>query len=157
MTRRIAPFDMVADVEDFHRKFGINYQGPPRIPSPELMRFRIKFMREEINEYEEHMDAAAFLLASNGSRDEITAELAEALDALVDLMYVTLGTAHLQGFNYIREAWSRVHNKNMQKIRPPGAPTNPEELVKMKIIKPPGWTPPDHRDLVKHHAHGDDS
>jgi hypothetical protein len=32
-------------------------------------------------------------------------------------------------------------------------PKNLEEALKMKIIKPPGWLPPDHRDLVRDNAH----
>lgn len=162
---RYSAFDPVSDVEDFHKRFGINYDGPPRaLPEP-MAKFRQRFMDEELREYVIHTDSAQFeldLQTPNAAYrtiafnpKHVTNDLAGMLDALADLVYVALGTAHLQGFNF-REAWRRVHEANMAKTLPEGAPSNPEERMKMKIVKPPGWTPPDHSDLVNDHIHTGD-
>jgi predicted HAD superfamily Cof-like phosphohydrolase len=68
-------FDPIRDIADFHVKFGLAYTGAPRDIPPEIKEFRVRFMHEEILEYE-HAQSRA-----------------EQLDALVDLMYVLLGTA----------------------------------------------------------------
>lgn len=161
-------FDPVADVEEFHTQFGINYEGMPRNLTPEMLKFRLKFMREELTEYEEHADAAQFetdLRTQNPayqqspetrfSRDRVTKELAQVLDALVDLAYVAIGTAHLHGFDF-RAAWYRVHRANMRKVCSPDAPTNAEQRMKLKMIKPKGWRPPNHDDLVDNHIHNNE-
>lgn len=156
-------FDPVGDVEAFHRKMGIEYEGKPRALDQESGTFRLKFMREEVNEYERHLDAALFELdkltrapmhaVGDFAFDNaaLVHELAETLDALVDLTYVALGTAHLHGFLF-KEAWRRVHAANMRKV-PLQTPTNSEQRFKLKISKPPGWEPPRHEDLVEEHAH----
>lgn len=94
--------------------------------------FRLGFLLEEIVEY---------------ARAHLTDDLEGELDALVDAEYVLRGTVHLQGFDRRRadndlvpfdEAWRRVHAANMGKVPSRGG----------KFVKPPGWTPPTHYDLV---------
>lgn len=160
----ISTFDPVRDVEDFHAKFQIDYRGKPRVLDEQTSRFRLKFLNEEIAEYEKHMDAAHFELdkltrSPQFQKDEfafdraaITHELSQQLDALVDIVYVALGTAHLQGLNF-REAWRRVHEANMKKQRAHSA-SNANEKLKMKVVKPKGWEAPKHDDLVEDHIHG---
>lgn len=109
------------DIANFHERFGQTYNGPPRTLPADIAVFREKFLREELNEY---------IAAQNN---------ADALDALVDLVYVALGTAYLAGWDFA-EAWRRVHAANMAKI-----PPAPGEL---KIRKPEGWQPPDLSNLV---------
>jgi len=112
------------DIKDFHEKFGLAYEGPPRDLPKNLSSFRIGFIFEELDEL-------------------IVAETkTEVLDALVDLTYVVMGTAYLQGFDF-GEAWSRVHAANMAKQR--GSSARSEEY---DIIKPPGWAAPDLSDLA---------
>ena len=67
----------------------------------------------------------------------------KVLDALVDLVYVALGTAYLHGFGpqKFNEAWRRVHEKNMEKIRAPSADHSKRGSA-FDVIKPAGWTPP---------------
>jgi predicted HAD superfamily Cof-like phosphohydrolase len=119
--------DFVSDIEAFHDKFEIAYYGVPRSLPEDLQDFRCNFMVEELEEY----DAAC----KQG-------DLAKALDALVDLTYVVLGTAHLHGFNF-NEAWARVHAANMKKVK--GSSERSDEY---DVIKPEGWTPPDLSDLI---------
>ena len=141
---------MITDIEEFHEKYGIAYHGEPRSLPDELRDFRIKFMEEELSEFRV-ADVRCRLVIADKDDAEITHQLEKQLDALVDLIYVVLGTAHLQGFN-IEEAWYRVHQANMKKIRTPNANASTRGS-KYDVIKPPGWTPPSHKDLVENHIH----
>jgi predicted HAD superfamily Cof-like phosphohydrolase len=112
------------DIKDFHEKFGLVYDGPARSLPEDLASFRLNFMIEETDEY---------ILAE---------KRADQLDALVDLVYVAMGTAYLHGFDF-DEAWKRVHTSNMGKVR--GASARSEGY---DVIKPEGWKPPYLGDLV---------
>ena len=116
------------DIEDFHKKFELIYDGRPRILPERLADFRIRFMNEELAEY---------MMAN----EDINR--AQALDALVDLVYVALGTAYLHGFPF-EEAWKRVHSANMTKIRQPS-----KRSSEYDVVKPDNFVPPNHDDLVK--------
>lgn len=146
-------FDPALDVELFHKKFGINYEGKPRILEPETLLFRLKFMREEMQEFEDAMIAGQNEIARpHPDHAEITYFLDKALDGLVDMSYVVYGTAHLAGLD-MREGHRRVHEANMRKVRAEDHPRTGESRFKLKIVKPEGWQPPDHKDLVEDHAH----
>lgn len=125
--------NFMEDIRDFHRKFGLEYKGPPRFLSDELYQFRLKFMQEELQEY-------------NMAYHENNLE--KMLDGLVDLLYVAFGTAHLHGFN-IEEAWRRVHEANMQKVR---GERNDDRSTRggstYDVVKPKGWKPASLKDLV---------
>lgn len=148
--------DMVNDIREFHRKFGIEYAGKPRMLDESLCMFRRKFLREELDEY----CTATSLLLDNLEEDdrdpgEIVTHMEKALDSLVDLVYVALGTAHLHGFDF-NEAWRRVHEANMKKIRAPDAEASKRATGRghaADVIKPPGWEAPSHKDLIEDHAH----
>lgn len=114
---------LMRDIIEFHEKFDLLYGGPPRKLPAALEDFRIRFMQEELDEYKK------------------ATKLEDKLDALVDLCYVALGTAQFHGFDFM-EAWSRVHAANMKKIRSASARSV------FDIVKPEGWVPPDHSDLV---------
>jgi predicted HAD superfamily Cof-like phosphohydrolase len=148
-------FDPVRDIAEFHTKFGLTYDGKPRALTGDLLNFRVKFMAEELDEYEHAADELEDRLSSNWpSRDNATAVprlLAESLDALVDEVYVVLGTSYLHGFNF-KEAWRRVHAANMAKVRAERA-SDSKRGSTFDVVKPPGWTAPDHLDLVADHAH----
>lgn len=112
------------DIKAFHEKFGLQYDGPPRDLPKELASFRIGFIFEELDE----------LIVAENKTDQ--------LDALVDLCYVVMGTAYLQGFDF-QAAWDRVHAANMAKVRGPSARSQAFD-----VIKPEGWTAPDLSDLA---------
>jgi len=145
------------DIREFHTRFGIAYEGKPRsLPYRELQN-RIKFMRQELQEYEIAADELNFVLEHRVNtftpltdEAEITHLLASSLDALVDLVYVALGTAHLQGFDF-DEAWRRVHEANMKKRRVTS--TNADGSIKNGVSKPADWEAPEHDDLVEDNAH----
>ncbi len=90
----------------FHRKFGLDYVGPnsidtPRLIDEELIKFRLKFLREEVDELEQAYDDN---------------DLIAVADALVDLVYVALGTAHFHMLPW-NELFNEVHETNMKKAR----------------------------------------
>jgi predicted HAD superfamily Cof-like phosphohydrolase len=83
------------------------------------------------------------------SRDQAdyTYQLEESLDGLVDLVYVAIGTAYMHGFDF-QSAWDRVHEANMKKIRAPSAEAS-KRKSSFDVVKPEGWEPPTHTDLVE--------
>lgn len=145
------PFDPVADIAEFHMKFGLEYDGPPRVLPADLSNFRRKFMQEELNEYGEHEGQAAAEWSDKRSPDlaNYTHHLEHMLDALVDEVYVVLGTSYLHGFKF-REAWRRVHAANMLKVRATHAEQSARGSL-FDVVKPAGWEPPSHKDLVEGH------
>lgn len=155
------PPDLVADIVEFHERFRVNYDGKPRCLPDELKDFRLGFLAEELEEYQGSVQEASALLAiarrirSDDASAGVVEHLASQLDALVDLVYVALGNAHMQGFNFY-EAWRRVHRANLAKIRAPDdAQPAPGSTRggRYDVVKPPGWEAPDHTDLVADHAH----
>lgn len=146
------------DIEDFHKKFGIAYEGKPRALPEDLRLFRTNFKEEELGEYASHGYQLAVKLSGNPNvvfdRADITHHIEEQLDALVDLLYVALGTVHLQGFGPIfDEAWRRVHERNMAKVRAQADASDSKRGSSFDVVKPPGWFPPKHTDLVEDHIH----
>jgi predicted HAD superfamily Cof-like phosphohydrolase len=123
------------DIKEFHEKFAQAYDGPPRALPEDLLRFRDKFLREEHKE----------LRYSNRMNN-----LPELLDAFVDYAYVLFGTVYLAGmFPVFEQAWADVHAKNMQKERAHRDNPGKRGFVEFDIVKPPGWTPPDHTHLIE--------
>ena len=124
---------MCENINAFSIKFGLPQLENPGFLKPEDMMYRLEFIQEELDElYGAHQDR----------------NLEEALDALVDIMYVVLGTAWLMNLP-IMDAWDRVHHANMQKER---VVTNTDPRSKrhhhLDIVKPDGWIPPNLKDLL---------
>jgi predicted HAD superfamily Cof-like phosphohydrolase len=129
------------DVGRFHHKFGLHHveqdgtgAGPREITEEEraaLILFRIDFMQEEFDEFCQAVDNA----------DE-----AGMFDALIDLVYVAMGTAHLLGYPW-KAGWDRVQEANMAKER-----ATSEDMSKRRstldVVKPEGWTPPNIEGLL---------
>lgn len=144
-------FDPVADIAEFHIKYGLSYDGPVRVLPRELSEFRINFMDEELTEYS-GSNAIAFMeryIHTPTARDlgNYNIHLELMIDALVDLTYVVLGTSYLHGFDF-KEAWRRVHAANMRKIRVERIGDSKRGSL-YDVVKPEGWTPPSHIDLVE--------
>ena len=150
--KRVAP-DVVLDVDEFHRKYRIEYDGLPRALPEDLLNFRHKFLREELVEYTMH-SRLALEAAEAGNPEQVTIHLDEALDALVDIVYVAVGTAHFHGFDW-DEAWRRVHQANMLKVRV-AREEDSKRGSKYDVVKPTDWVPPCHLDLVHNHIHQGD-
>ena len=76
--------------------------------------------------------------------DAVTAD--EHLDALIDLIYVTIGAGIALGHD-MQGAWDEVHKTNMAKLGPDGKPIIREDG---KVIKPEGWKGPELKQFVGH-------
>lgn len=116
------------DLREMHDKFGISV----RDKSPDLLRdflaFRIAFLREELDE-----------LGSATTADD-------AVDALVDLCVVAVGTLDLYGVD-VGEAWRRVMAANSSKMAGSN-PRRPSPFGHPDLVKPEGWVAPSHADNV---------
>ena len=123
---------MVKQIEAFHAKFNLSEPGEPRLLSADVAKFRIVCLKEEIAEFEEAV---------------ANQDLAGAFDALIDLAYFTLGTAHVMNLPW-EEGWDRVHDANMAKVRA-ARPADSKRGSGFDVVKPSGWTPPILDDLVK--------
>lgn len=145
--------DPFHDIIDFHKRFGLEYKGAPRELPPELKNFRTKFMGEELAEYitkfkGDQVDLTGlvhYLVQKNEVMEQ--PDLEHRFDALIDLVYVALGTAYLHGFNF-NEGWRRVHEANMKKVRAERVEQSARGST-FDVVKPAGWTAPDLSDLVK--------
>jgi len=118
--------NLFKDIIEFHEKFKLYpQQDKPHLLSKKLQTFRVKFLREELEEF---IDAY------------LKKDLEGTFDALIDLTYVTLGTAYLMGLPF-NAGWKAVHNCNMQKIR---AKLESESKRKSTydVIKPKDWQSP---------------
>jgi len=68
----------------------------------------------------------------------------ETLDALIDILVVTIGAIHSMGSD-AEGAWKEVMSTNFAKIGEDGKVRKREDG---KVLKPVGWTPPDLRPFV---------
>lgn len=129
--------DLLKDIKEFHEKFGLEYDGPPRSLNEELASFRARFLAEETAEYESH------------ATGDTLADKVGVIDAMVDLVYVALGTVYLHGMSgQFDEAWRRVHSANMQKVRAVSASESKRGST-YDVVKPEGWAAPNHEDLFE--------
>lgn len=70
----------------------------------------------------------------------------EHLDALIDLIYVTIGAGIALGHD-MQGAWDEIHSTNMAKLGPDGKPIIREDG---KVIKPEGWKGPQLTPFIGH-------
>ena len=112
--------DYMRDVSKFHEKFGAYYEGPARQLNNELHHFRSEFLHEELDEYRNAV---------------YNKDLVGQLDALVDLVYIAIGNAYIQGFDF-NEAWRRVHAANMTKEKGPSERSALYDIIKGKDFVP---------------------
>jgi hypothetical protein len=120
--------DWVKDINDMHAHYGF-HKAVGRMSAKELaeyLDFRIKFLYEELKEL----------------RDADTPN--DAIDALIDLVVVAIGTLDAFDVNAY-QAWDKVHEANMNK-QVGVKESRPNPLGLPDLIKPEGWTAPDHSD-----------
>lgn len=122
------------DVKAFHEKFGVPIGDEPHILDLDAFEFRLKFLREETDEFED-----AFM----------EGDLAGMADALVDLVYVTLGTAAWMGLPW-QKLWDEVQRANMDKVSAAES-GDPDARHGFDVRKPEGWRPPDIEGVLERH------
>lgn len=140
------------DVGAFHDRFDLPVSieifslVPPRARSPQIpstkeFDYRLAFIFEEVTE-----------LVKGFERNDLPA----FADALVDLVWVVLGTAHYAGIPF-DALWKEVQRANMEK-RPwvEGDPLKPRNTTGLEVVKPVGWRPPDIHGVIRDFqtAHG---
>ena len=117
------------DIAEMHDKFGVHNAVSLMNTKTlaEYFDFRVKFLQEELDELK------------SAERP------ADAIDALIDLCVVAIGT--LDAFNVNgAEAWNRVHAANMAK-KVGIKESRPNPLGLPDLVKPEGWMPPNHNDI----------
>jgi predicted HAD superfamily Cof-like phosphohydrolase len=139
------------DVGEFHLRFNLPFQGEvrdyykhmvvtthfPHLIGIEEVEFRNRFLAEEVRELG---DAQA------------RGDLVGIADALVDIVYVALGTAHYYGVPF-DEVWAKVHRANLRKERATdAADARSVRGSALDVVKPEGWEPPDVEGVLV--AHG---
>lgn len=143
--------NQLTDIIDFHTKFKQYYDGPPRMMVDELLKFRLKFLGEELKEL---AAAHGVVMEVNlvGTCEPPPQAMPLAFDALIDMDYVLKGTVHLMGFSAVyQEGWRRVHHANMTKELARSVQASTDATGRgyaFDVIKPPGWRPPYHLDLM---------
>lgn len=129
-----------ADVHAFHTHFGLPAPKVPVMLDEDVFLFRRRFMQEELHEFN-----AAFYDHEQARTNE--ERLAEMADALIDLVYVAMGTAVMMGLPW-QLLWDEVQQKNMEKVKVESAADSKRGHA-FDIKKPAGWTPPDIAGLLK--------
>lgn len=120
-------FSERADVLAFQQKFQVPMASEPSFLDDAGFEFRMKFLKEELIEFEQaHQEG----------------DMHGAADALVDLAYVLHGTALMMGLPWPR-LWAEVQRANMTKERAASASQSKRGSA-LDIIKPTGWVGPDH-------------
>jgi len=104
-------------VGEFHEKFGLpnatTNASNPREIDPALRDFRLKFLLEELTELcEGYGLGLKWEIVDHGGRQD----LPKIADALVDLSYVTLGTAHVHQLPWAA-LFAEVQRANVTKER----------------------------------------
>ena len=110
-----------------------------------------KFMRacdQSVGEFNEKQFALYTNLIIEEQQELLEATLSddrvEQLDALIDILVVTVGAIHSMGAD-AEGAWKEVMMTNFAKIGEDGKVRKREDG---KVLKPIGWTPPDLKPYV---------
>ena len=124
--------DLIKDIDQFHKKFGFEKNEKVGIPdNNELVNFRTSFLMEELAEYTQAITKK---------------DAAGALDALVDIVYIALGTAWLFNLPFDK-AWNEVQKANMSKVR--AKSKSKKRGTSFDVIKPKGWEAPNIERIVE--------
>jgi predicted HAD superfamily Cof-like phosphohydrolase len=113
------------DVKALYRKFEIPIPAMPELQNCAMAAYRMKFLKEELDEIHNAMAVD---------------DLIGLADGLADLVYVALGTAAHYGIPF-DEVWQLVHQANMTKQRAPAGQTKRGHVY--DLIKPADFVPPD--------------
>lgn len=116
------------DLRFMHEKFKISISDAAPEILRDFLKFRTEFLREELTELERATTAD------------------DAVDALIDLCVVAVGTLDLYGVD-VGEAWRRVMAANSSKMAGSN-PKRPSSFGHPDLIKPVGWVAPTHADNV---------
>lgn len=127
------------DVLAFHKKFVLPTHETVTLRTlpADLHKFRTDFMQEELDEYVEGHNEG---------------NLQKQIDAIVDLIYVALGTAIKMGVPpaMFQCYWNSVQDANMNKVLAKDLADSQARTGRghpMDVVKPDGWVSPTARQL----------
>lgn len=121
------------DVLNFHRKYGLPHPKVPQLLAEDVRMFRFNFMQEELEEFDK-------ACAEN--------DLPKAADALIDLVYVVMGTGVMMGLPW-QLLFDAVQYANMRKVRASSADDpNSTRKHQLDVVKPPGWEAPNIKGIL---------
>ncbi|WP_124727389.1 HAD family hydrolase [Staphylospora marina] len=108
-------------VREFHQRFDVPDRDTPSLLGRGRVEKRAAWMKEELEEFRR------------------ARSVEEQADAMIDLMYLALGTLVEMGVRP-KALFDIVHEANMGKLWPDGKPRRRESDG--KVIKPPDWKDP---------------
>lgn len=129
-------FDQVGE---FRKAMGLPIGDQPQLLTPAETSYFARFIMEELSEY----------LRANEE-----GLLTNAADAIVDLVYVSLGCAHAMGLPF-DQLFQVVHKANMAK-QPANDYIRSMRGSQYDVVKPVGWVPPEEEmaQIIRSHSHG---
>ena len=142
-------------VKEFHQAFGHPVETAPLTPSVKQMKFRARFLLEEVSEHilalgarkreNQHLARAVELIEL--ARNQIAValdyefndvDMIEVADSLGDLDYIVNGAALTYGIP-LPAITKEIHDSNMTKLGEDGKPIYDDEG---KVVKGPGYRRP---------------
>ena len=122
------------DMQDMHKKYGVNKWMQAELQSDvdwrkinKFMQFRLGMMQEELDETKQAFDKK---------------DAEEMVDGIIDLCVFAIGTLEVFGVD-ANKAWDEVYRANMSKevgIKE----GRPNPLGLPDLVKPEGWEGPSH-------------
>lgn len=103
------------DVDDFMRAGGQAVRHAPTILDKAEEQFRLDLINEEVGELTEALKALGKVRGDLVADERLRELHAEALDGIVDSVYVIVGTASSLGYNF-PDGWDEAHRSNMTKV-----------------------------------------
>lgn len=136
------------DVFDFHAKFDLPRNTSPTELSANKLRDRAAFLIEELIEFADAANLTITCYKNDGrvtydeSRSNVPADYYAQADALIDLVYVALGTAVMMGLPW-DALWDDVHAANMRKVKGMS-----KRGMEDDVTKPIGWRGPQTKKII---------
>jgi predicted HAD superfamily Cof-like phosphohydrolase len=119
------------DVLEFHKKFEVPFKREVGYPGRDRAMLRMKLI------YEESQELIGAMHDCN---------VVETADGIIDLLYVTIGTALEFGMgDKLDKLWDEVHRSNMSKLHN----GRPLKRADGKVLKGKNWTRPDLKSILE--------
>ena len=116
-------------VKTFMITYGQEVKESPSFPNENIIKLRIKLIKEELEELEQALNDKNLL---------------EVADALTDILYVTYGAGHSFGIN-LDGCFEEVQRSNMSKLDENGKPIYNEYG---KVMKGPNFSKPNLKQFI---------
>lgn len=143
------------DVYDFHQKYSLLNGVKPRQLTRRKLAERAEFLMEELDEFMKASGLQLLLTETHplhhrvevSIRDDWKQDIGEQADALIDLVYVAMGTAVMMGLPW-QALWDDVQRANMSKVRGTTKRGHPVD-----VTKPEGWVGPKTQEILDEYGY----